>query len=166
MPFYSSLPIANEFLRRAKSEGRTLTHMQIQKLVYLAHGWNLAVNGRELIEDDFEAWEFGPVVRKLYDALRPFGKGPVKRLIHWGDDTPFPSDDGDVAGVDLDLREKAVIDKVWDTYKGFEAFQLSALTHAHGSPWQKAYEPGHNRVINDTAIWDYFADLANRIEHA
>lgn len=158
---HSSLAIANEFLMRAADERRQLTHMQLQKLVYLAHGWNLAVNGRELIEDEFEAWEFGPVVRKLYNALSKFGKSPVGRLIRWGDDTPFPSDDGGAALTSLDPHERAVLDKVWEQYKGFEAFKLSALTHAKRSPWEKFYEKGKNKVIDTNSIWDYFADLAN-----
>lgn len=157
----SSLAIANEFLERAAADRRQLTHMQLQKLVYLAHGWNLAVNGRELIEDEFEAWEFGPVVRKLYNALARYGKNYVSSLIRWGDDTPFSADDDGVARAPLDAQELAVVDKVWEQYRGFEAFQLSALTHAKRSPWEKYYEKGKNRVIDNNAIWDYFAELAS-----
>lgn len=160
---HSSLAIANEFLSRAKEERRPLTHMQLQKLVYLAHGWNLAVNGRELIEDEFEAWEFGPVIRKLYNALTKYGKNPITHLIRWGDDTPFIYDDDGIARAELLPEEAAVVAKVWSEYKGFEAFKLSALTHAKGSPWENIYEKGKNKVINKYDIWDYFADLANAI---
>ena len=142
MPYFSSLAIANEFLRRAQQDRRPLTHMQVQKLVYLAHGWNMAVEGRDLIEDDVEAWEFGPVIRKLYDALKSYGRGPIIHLIRWGDDTPFPSDDGGPARADLDPRETAIIDRVWEVYGKYEAFQLSALTHAANSPWHRTYVPG------------------------
>jgi uncharacterized phage-associated protein len=158
---HSSLEIANEFLKRASAERRPLTHMQLQKLVYLAHGWNLAVNGRQLIEDEFEAWEFGPVVRRLYNALSRYGKNSVSKLINWGDDTPFPADDAGVAVATLDDNELAVVNKVWEQYKGFEAFQLSALTHTSKSPWAKYYEKGKNKVIDNNAIWDYFADIAS-----
>lgn len=157
---YSSLAIANEFLARARKERRTLTHMQLQKLVYLAHGWGLAVNGRDLIEDEIEAWDFGPVIRKLYDALSKHGKNPIPRAICWGEDGPFMSENPEPAKVALDADELAVIDTVWEDYKGFEAFQLSALTHAKGSPWEKTYKRGRNNVIPNNMIWDYFADLA------
>jgi uncharacterized phage-associated protein len=31
--------VANEFIRLAAEDGRTLTPLQIIKLVYIAHGW-------------------------------------------------------------------------------------------------------------------------------
>lgn len=166
MPYQPSIAIANEFLRRAKAEQRSLTHMHLQKLVYLAHGWTLAVSGRPLIEEPFEAWDYGPVVRKLYRALRYAGAGDVPRLIRFGDDTPSSSDDADEAVATLTKDERAVIDRVWDTYKEFEAFQLSALTHADGSPWHRTYNggQGQSEFINNDRIWDYFADLAARHE--
>jgi len=134
--------------------------MQLQKLVYLAHGWNLAVNNKELVEDEFEAWDFGPVIRKLYDALRKYGNGPVSAKIKWGDDSPFPGDDRLVATSELLPDQIAVIDDVWVNYGGFDAYQLSALTHASNTPWKKNFEKGKNKVIDNFQIWDYFADLA------
>lgn len=159
---HSSLAIANEFLERARREGIALSNMHVQKLVYLAHGWCLAVNGRDLIEDDIEAWDLGPVIRKLYDALRRYKDGAISRLIQWGDDVPFGFGGGEVALANIDRDEKAVIDMVWNTYKKFKAFQLSALTHERGSPWSTTFEQGRSRVIDKYKIWDYFAGIASR----
>lgn len=161
---HSVLAIANEFLRRARAgqPPRGLTNMQLQKLIYLAHGWNLAVTGEELISDRFEAWQFGPVVRKLYDAIKHYGDRPVSRYIRWGDDTPFPYDDErEEAFEDLLPVERDVIDRVWHEYSGFEAFQLSALTHADGTPWTRAYVRGENRPIANNSIHEEFVRLAD-----
>lgn len=158
---HSSIAIANEFIKRARARGVSLSHMQIQKLVYLAHGWCMAVTGKELVEDDIEAWEFGPVIRRLYDALRQYGASEVSRLIRWGQDTPFPSDDAETAIAQLSAEEEAVINKVWDTYGKYRAFQLSALTHSPDSPWSKVYKPSENKVIDNNLIYDYFSQLAS-----
>lgn len=160
---HSSLAVANEFLDRGHREARSLTHMQLQKLVYLAHGWNLAILAQPLIEEHVEAWEFGPVVRNLYDALRDYGRRPITRLIRWGDDTPFPSDDGAPAREPIAPEEKRLIDRVWELYGGFEAFKLSALTHADDSPWSAVYAKGKkNGVIANESIRQYFAHLITR----
>lgn len=156
---HSSLAIANEFIRRA-SKTRPLTHMQIQKLVYLSHGWKLGTVHRPLIEDEFEAWDFGPVVRRLYDALTRYGRAPITREVRWGDDTPFRSDDAEIAFAELRPSEADVVELVWQNYGKFPAFQLSALTHKEGSPWAEAYVKGQNRVIRDEKIEEYFEHIA------
>jgi len=67
---YSSLEIANAFLSLARENRTPLSQMQLQKLVYLAHGYNLALNGEPLVEDPVEAWYYGTVFRRLWDALK------------------------------------------------------------------------------------------------
>lgn len=160
---YSSLAIANEFIKRASTaEPREqLTHMQLQKLVYLAHGWNLAVIGDALVSDQFEAWDYGPVVRRLFDALTRYGRNPIPRYINWGDDTPFRSDDRGPALVDTIPNETGVINAVWENYGKFPAFKLSALTHEDDSPWHKAYQWGGNTTIDNDEIKEYFRNLAH-----
>lgn len=86
---YSSLAIANEFLIRAHKQGISLNQMQLQKLVYIAHGANLAINGEPLIEDGIEAWDYGTVIRRLRDALKKHGVSSIDQLIKWGDDMPI-----------------------------------------------------------------------------
>lgn len=158
---HSSLAIANEFIRRSLEPGaRPITQMQVQKLVYLAHGWNLGARDEPLIEDPVEAWKFGPVIRKLYSALSRYGSGPITRRIRWGDDTPlYGGDDGGVAHEELGRREREVVEMIWDTYGEYPAFQLSALTHQPNTPWSQYYSDGSNRVIPNRVIQRHFKAL-------
>lgn len=156
---YSSLAIANEFIQRSLDSGRPITQMQVQKLVYLAHGWSLAGLGEPLVEDQFQAWEFGPVLPRLYAALRRFGRAPVNELLHWGSDTPFSFDDNGEAHEEITSEEAAVIDDVWETYGAYPAFKLSALTHLPDTPWHNAFEHGRNRPIENEAIQRHFREL-------
>lgn len=157
-----SLAIANEFIRRSLREGRPLTHMQLQKLVFFAQGWTLAVTGEELIWDQAEAWTFGPVYRRLYDALKRYGTDPIRKPIKQGDDTPFPFDDGEeiVADSLVDV-ERAIVERVWSEYGNYPAFKLSAITHAPGTPWSKVFDPNDkSRPIEIEQIREYFISLA------
>lgn len=58
----SAKAVANHFLELAWSDGTTLNPMQIQKLVYIAHGWHLAITEKPLIHESVEAWTYGPVI--------------------------------------------------------------------------------------------------------
>jgi hypothetical protein len=91
---YPAAAIANEFLELAKANGQALTPMQIQKLVYFAHGWNLAITGEPLIWERVEPWDYGPVVRNLYRNLREFGSGAITKSLEekldWNDIDDLP----------------------------------------------------------------------------
>ncbi len=164
---YSSLAIANEFLCRGNDSRIALTHMQVQKLVYLTHGWRLGSGYGALIDERFEAWAFGPVSRKLYDSLKRYGARPVTALIAWGDDTPF-NGEGELgpAHEQIDDNTRLLIDRVFDTYADHDGFQLSALTHEEGTPWQQTYVRGQNKTIPNKLIARYFGALVLESEAA
>lgn len=156
--------IANRFIKLADENEQKLTHMQLQKLVYIAHGWNLAINASPLTHDDPEAWDYGPVYRSLYEALRSYRKAPVTALIRDLDWQFFPEEpDGSSLG-DLSQNEEAVLNRVYETYGSFQAFRLSALTHQQGTPWDRVYNGGSgaNGTIGAELIRGHFLELAER----
>jgi uncharacterized phage-associated protein len=158
--------IANEFIRRAAKASRHLTHMQLQKLVYIAHGWNLAINGTPLTLDTPSAWDYGPVYRDLFEALRGYGSNPVTREIRAGDfggGVFLEGPDADkVAQAALGQGEKDVIDRVFRDYGQFHAYNLSALTHQPGTPWDQVYKQGVGKMqmIDNERVRRHFIELA------
>lgn len=154
--------IANEFLRLAREEGRTLTNMQLQKLPYIAQGWSLALRNKPLIKQTVEAWPYGPVYRKLYESLAQYGSGPVKDFIHENDssrditvETRGPQITEDLCDDDLNL-----IKAVWNNYRQYNAFELSALTHQSGTPWSQTREIKSREIPNDL-IKKHYKQLLN-----
>ena len=156
--------IANEFVRLAAGEGRALTQMQLQKLVYIAHGWNLAINGEPLTVDEPEAWEYGPVYKELRRSLRSYGRDQVTREINNCEYVPgaFEDEPDRAALAALSDAERAVIARVYRDYGKFHAFQLSALTHRAGTPWTKVYAGGSGKFDGIPAhmIREHFVELA------
>src|SRR5260370_7712236 len=74
---YPAKAVANEFLELAKKDGQQLTQMQLQKLVYFAYGWYLAITGTRLIDERVEGWQWGPVFPSIYKGLKRFGSSSV-----------------------------------------------------------------------------------------
>ncbi|MGL4514454.1 MAG: Panacea domain-containing protein [Lacipirellulaceae bacterium] len=138
--------VANEFLARAKSDGRELTPMQVLKLVYIAHGYCLAMAGRPLIADPVEAWKFGPVIPSLYHDVKLWGNDAIDqnltRAVRVGDRFEFAPRSLDDCDTDASFRSfvDKLLDQVWTGYGRFSGAQLSALTHKPGTPWHDAWE--------------------------
>lgn len=153
MPNHSPLAIANEFLRRRGSPGWP-AQMQIQKLTYIAHGWNLAINGEPLVSEPPEAWDNGPVFRDIWNHVRDYGyKGPNCTLVDPFDKTEISEE--------LLPSEKAIIEHVWNKYKGMSGVALSHMTHEPGTPWYQAYfGRGQNATLSNEEIKKHYIDLA------
>ncbi|MBV4514936.1 Panacea domain-containing protein [Pseudomonas kurunegalensis] len=143
----SAIAVAQAFLDLAKKERRSLTHMQLQKLVFFAHGIHLAAyDGEPLIDDDIRAWDFGPVIPSLYERLRKFGRGEVDPVISARDRDRL----------DPGSSEMQAIRSVWEAYKDYSAWELSSITHRPGSPWSKVWDRSKYGDIPDRIIRDYY----------
>ena len=57
--------------------GLTSCNLKLQKLVYYAQAWHLALRDVPLFEEDFEAWVHGPVIPALYQEYKKFGWRPI-----------------------------------------------------------------------------------------
>ena len=140
--------------------------MHLQKLTYIAHGWNWAINDAPLVAEDIEAWSFGPVIRDLYEHTKFFGSQPIGRLIS-PDDSQVArffgaTGNADPYRADLDERERQIIQQVWARYGSLSAIRLSELTHQPGTPWFQAFQRGRNTQIDEEAIRAHYDTLADR----
>lgn len=150
---YSARTVANAFLRKAREQGTALTHMKVQKLVFFAHAWSLALNETPLLLEGPEAWPYGPVFDTLYHDLKVFGSGPVHTLL-----SELNPATGNIAAMVPNPQDQpfwSLLNQIWDRYGKFSAMQLSALTHESGGPWEKARISKY-RLIPDEWIRDYY----------
>ena len=70
--------VALYFLNRSDSAGSyAITHLKLQKLVYYAQAWSLAVRGEPIFEEHIEAWTHGPVSPDLYRIYRNNGYNTI-----------------------------------------------------------------------------------------
>ena len=121
---YRPIQIADYLLSKYGREGR-ITPQKLIKLVYLAHGWHLAVTDRPLIDENPEAWKYGPIIPSLYQKYKSYRN------------TPIPWKGMSVPATDAELEE--FLDRIWEVYGQFDGIQLSAQTHQPDSPWARVW---------------------------
>lgn len=153
---YSALTIADEILRIAKRQGKTLTPMQLVKLTYIAHGWALVILGRDLFSDRIEAWKYGPVIPSLYRATKHHGRNPIPHKL---------IDDSKPSSVDEDTRN--FLEDVVSKYGDLSGYALSSLTHKVGTPWDCVYKDGvMNIEIPDDLIKRHYQEKLDGYERS
>lgn len=133
---YDGRSIANLILDLSDAQKIAITQLKLLKILYYCNGWYLATQGHRLIKQDFEAWDYGPVIRVVRDAFKSFGKKPItnraKKLdIFTGDYVPVPTITNNF---DVDF-----ISRVFDMYRHLDAWELSNMTHEKGSPWDRIW---------------------------
>ncbi|MDD9811114.1 MAG: DUF4065 domain-containing protein [Gammaproteobacteria bacterium] len=166
---YSAIAVANHFLDLAKSAGQEITPMKMQKLVYFAHGWHLAIFDAPLIKENVMAWKYGPVISSLYHGFKKYGKSaitdPAVDIVFNKDEngdidimsgrfiTPRPDN--------MDSEVEDLLKAVLESYGRLSAIRLSELTHAHDSPWSRVWKGFSSRdvPIPNEEIKKYFSQL-------
>ncbi len=122
------------------------TAWQLQKWCYYSKAWGLAINGRALFPENFEAWENGPVCYELY----AHHKG-------WKNITRARFSKGNANN--LSDSEKALIRAILYKYD-YSGEELRKMTHEEG-PWldSRGTLPLNVRsrtVISDKSMADYY----------
>ena len=112
--------VADYLLCFAQEHGDVMTPLKLQKMVFYADAWYMALNdGEELVADQFEAWVHGPVARSLFIRFADYKWRPITEEISCPD-----------------LPEDVVqhLDEIYQVFGGYTAYELEQMTHQE-KPW-------------------------------
>jgi uncharacterized phage-associated protein len=101
--------------------GDTISNLKMQKLLYYAQGFHLAIYNVPLFPEKVIAWQYGPVVEEIYNEYSEYDKGSI----------PTPR------RINTKVFDKESIDflkEVYQVYGQFSALRLMQLTHSE-PPW-------------------------------
>ena len=146
-----ALEVARYFLSLTDEEaGDLISNLKLQKLLYYAQGFHLAIFREHLFPEPIEAWAHGPVVTDVYHQYKEYGSEPI------------PTEDVDFSLFDAD--EKEFLNEIYCEFGQFSAWKLRAITHDE-PPWADAYDedtPGI--VITNEALLAYFQEFVEESE--
>ncbi|MCU7922226.1 MAG: DUF4065 domain-containing protein [Candidatus Thiodiazotropha sp. (ex Dulcina madagascariensis)] len=138
----SALDVANYFLASSQEEtGDLISNLKLQKLVYYAQGFYLAVYNEPLFDERIEAWTHGPVVPDLYHHFKKYEAGSIP-----------PPEEFDFESFDEQVKD--LLDEVNEIFGQYSAWKLRNLTHDE-PPWANTYEKQEN-VITTDSMKEYF----------
>ena len=135
--------IANLILDTAENRGIEISNAAIQKVLYFSFGHYAAEFQDYLFEDRIEAWEYGPVVRDIYNQFKQFGWRPILERATVID---FRTGAKRVAEYALDPARLGFLSTVIEFYSPIPVGKLIELSHLRDSPWDRAWN--HSSVTN------------------
>lgn len=126
----------NNFMQNL-TDTENITNMKLQKLLYYAQGYHLAIYNKPLFGEKILAWEHGPVIKEVYDEYKKFG----------GDGIEF---DGSI--VDFSPQVEEFLEKIYGYFGQYSAWKLRNMTHSE-SPWQDTVQ---NKEIKKELMKEFF----------
>ncbi|HEY2839781.1 MAG TPA: type II toxin-antitoxin system antitoxin SocA domain-containing protein [Pirellulales bacterium] len=142
--------VAERIIDLCNRYGDVVTNLRLQKLLYYAQAWYLAIYGAPLFQEEFEAWPNGPMQPLVFGKYRHFGSRPI--------DAP--------AGVArLPKQEEKHIADLLQSYGRLSGFEIEQLSREE-TPWRESRlglsdEEPSNRVILKNAIKRYYKARLN-----
>lgn len=136
-----------------EESGWSISNLQLQKLLYLAQVDYAANNdGAPLIAEPFQAWDYGPVVPRLYRKLKIFGASSVDDVFY------------DARPIRRNSPSDTSIRRTWQQFGKSEPGELIEVSHWERGGWAQRYQPG----IRDIEIRqdDIVREAQNRIRFA
>ena len=101
-----------------------------------------------LYNEDFSAWNFGPVNLVIYNKYKKFGNLPIDLE----------------ENIEINPINKKYIENLYNLFKDFNATQLVNLSHSKGSPWYEIYSENdgkipRNEIIDKSSTKKWFSNL-------
>ncbi|PEC62931.1 Panacea domain-containing protein [Bacillus toyonensis] len=124
-----------------------ITNLKLQKLLYYAQGFYLAIKEKALFEEDIEAWVHGPVVPEVYSEFKEYTYNDINGTY-------------DEKEIVLTKEEIDLLDNMWNIFQSYSGKVLEEMTH-NEEPWINARNglgvlDYSNHVIEKTIIQQYF----------
>ena len=140
---YPVLQIAHKIIAYTDaSQGEIISNKKKKKILYYMQGFFIAVYNKKLFEEEFEAWQYGPVVRDIFDHFNDFGSGAITL-------------NGDEQIIELTEDENELFIEVMTEFGQFSAIKLMQMTHAE-LPWKKIFHENPQGEISYDLLREYF----------
>lgn len=131
------LDVAKYIVDKCCKEGKAITNLHLQKILYFVQGEYFHQTGKFLIEDDFLAWKYGPVLNDVYEEYRWYYSA---RIYETHDE------------IEISQYDRDIIDPVIEEKRSKTVGKLIAESHKTNGAWDRCYNGDKNTIISKMDI--------------
>ena len=129
---YSVVDLSKYIVNKCVEDGRPISNLQLQKILYSIQIEYLREDSR-IFTEQFEAWQFGPVVPESYYYFCASGGMPITRRFDQ---------------VLVDPGDKSICDPIIEQKRTIAPWKLVADTHREDGAWKAVFGEGEgNRSV-------------------
>lgn len=121
----SAQQISKYIITKCTNDSQPISNLQLQKILYYVQREFLQ-RGKLAFNDDFEAWQFGPVIPSVYRQYCGFGAIPIRMKYN----------------VSVNPDAQFIIDSIVEQKRRINPWTLVNDTHKEGKAWSLTYQNG------------------------
>lgn len=135
-----SLELAKYILGKSTKD---LSNLELQKTLYFTEIEYIKKFDKHLIDDDFEAWQYGPVAKDVYWEYRNYGANSINK-----------PQDKEIRAISnkLNNEEQEIINKTIEDCNKQTYWNLVEKSHKEGGAWKRSYKENEKRIIDKASI--------------
>ena len=129
-----ALDLAGYVVNYCLFKGQPATNLRLQKILYFLQIQSLIDSklNSKLIDSDFEAWKFGPVIRDVYYAYCLNAGMPILNV---------------AKGTNVIEKVPEYVNKCIDKALTMQPWELVEKSHRKGGAWERCYVEKANNII-------------------
>ncbi|KPH49792.1 hypothetical protein HPU229336_05320 [Helicobacter pullorum] len=132
-----ALELSNYIIKNSK---KGLSNLELQKTLYFTELAYIKKFDRHLIADDFEAWQYGPVVRSVYCEYRNYGANSIEK----------PENEN--LSSQLSKEELEIIDNTITECNSKSYWELVERSHRKDGAWFHSFKDNKKEIIDKYLI--------------
>lgn len=123
---YTILNVAQYVIAYCLEKEKPVSNLALQKILYFLQKEHLRRRCRPLFPEDFEAWQFGPVSRKVYYKFCAWGAHPIT----------------DIDPLEVSPSDKRFMNPIIDKYYTNTPWDMVKETHLPNTAWSAIWRNG------------------------
>lgn len=139
---YTGLRVTKYVINYCTLMDNPISDLQLQKVLYYIQLNFIRHFHCRAFDDDFQAWERGPVVPEVYEEYRGYGAAPIC-LMYKNADVIFTR------------QERELTDIVINKCMALNPWELVRKSSNADSPWRRIYNGNQRNVIPRQLIEEY-----------
>ena len=157
---YDVLDIYRYVINYSDSKLNGISNLKLQKVLYFIQAYYLVKIGRPCFPDKIEAWNFGPVIPRVYNEFKQYGAMAINyitRYIEYDKNNLWSAEYKLFNSNIIAKEDKNYIEFVVNMFSKYSATELVELTQ-NQMPWKEAYSK-QDKEITISKIIEYFKDI-------
>lgn len=156
MPF-DARAISNKVLDLTDELGFGISNLSLNKVIFFVHAHFLIDWDKKLVDQEFEAWKYGPVCADVFHSFKKFESKFITERARY---INFATGETVIPNAVLSEEENIYFREITSFYARIPSGKLVDMSHVNGGPWDKTWNhdtltnPG--MVIPDRVIAEFF----------